>query len=78
MKHPPERIIEYVNTVSADLQKQIDESITDPDSKAIIKLANLMPVINNQKLSELPLVMKLKSASENYVEMHATNNVDFM
>lgn len=76
--YPEEKIIEYVNLLSADVQKNVENSITDPKAQENLKLANLMSSIaENDKPQELPLVMKLKSESQKIPEALKTNNVNF-
>lgn len=77
-EYPAEKIIEYVNLLSADIQKNVENSITDPIAQEHLKLANLMSSIaDNEKPQELPLVMKLKSESHKIPEALKTNDVNF-
>ena len=76
-----EKIIEYVNSVSADVQKKVEESITfdDPEADEVMKLANFMSSITNRPISqEVPLVLKLKSQSDAIPEAFFTQNVNFV
>lgn len=81
MNYPNERIVEYVNSLSKDIQKHLEESITDPNVKEVLKLANLMSRISDQNMDEkkpqeLPLVLKLKCETD-VPDTTKTNNVNF-
>lgn len=76
-KYPPEKIIMYVNSLSADVQKHI-ETINDPDTNETTKLANLMDSIcGEEKSQELPLVLKLKAESQFIPFSIDTHGVNF-
>jgi hypothetical protein len=76
-KYTKERIIEYVNTMSSDIQRNVDLESEDLESKEIIKLAILMSsVSDNAKPKELPLVLKIKSESDG-PNSWSTNQANF-
>lgn len=76
-KYPPEKIIEYINLVSKDAQKHIEQTITEPEVINIMELANLMSVICDEKPQELPLMLKLKSESNDIPNFANTDFVNF-
>lgn len=76
--YPKERIIDYVNRLSSDIQKNIDESVEDLGEAEVLNLANFMSNIDdNRKPQELPLIMKLKSESDRLPSAIKTHNVNF-
>lgn len=76
-KYPPEKIIEYVNCIAADIQKHIEKSIVDPEAKTVLDMSTLMSnICDNEKPNELPLVLKLKAESNltpNALKTHGVN-----
>jgi hypothetical protein len=73
-----ERIAEFVNCVSSDVQKKIEQSIEDPEAQQVFRLAQLMSQItDNEKPQELPLALKARAESKNQPELMRTNGVQF-
>lgn len=79
MQHYTEdRIVEFVNAVASDIQRKTEESITDPEVKEILSLAQLVDTISEKgKPQELPLVMKIKAESEYWNMYPRTHGVNF-
>ncbi|CRL00272.1 CLUMA_CG013545, isoform A [Clunio marinus] len=77
--YPEKRIIEYVNNLSIDIQKKVEESMkVNQDDKEIFEFARFMSKISGKKKpQELPFVMKLMSESDNIPHDTFTNNVNF-
>jgi hypothetical protein len=76
-EYSEERIINYVNSLSADVQRNFDE-IDDEKVKEVCKLANLMGSISDKERShEIPLVVKIKSEADEISNQCATNKVNF-
>lgn len=64
--------------MSADVQKHVELSIEDPNTKKTMQLANLVKdLCDNEKPQELPLVLKLKAESELTPVSFDTNHVNF-
>lgn len=76
INYPNERIVEYINSLSEDIQKNVERSITDPAVKETLKLASLMNSIS-EKTHELPLVIKLKAEQESIPDALKTHGVNF-
>ena len=77
-KYTAEKVIDYTNSLSADIQRNVELSIKDDRSKEIAKLANVMNSISgSEKSQELPLVTKLKAESDDVPDLCATNGVNF-
>lgn len=77
-KYPPEKIIEYVNSVSGDIQKYIEASIDGSDAKETFQLVHLMTnICNEEKPQELSLALKLKAESDKIPPSIDTNGVNF-
>jgi len=76
--YPKERIIEYVNAMSSDIQRNVD-CCRDADAKQIIRLSNLVSNITeiNDRTKEVPLVMQLKAESAKIPQNYETSNVNF-
>lgn len=77
-KYKEGKIVEYVNAVAKDVQKNLEACITDQNVKEAMKLANVMSSIcDNKKPHELPLVLQLKAETDPIKSFLKTNNVQF-
>lgn len=77
-KYTPGKIIEYVNTVAKDVQKNIEATTTVSDVKEVIKLTNVMSSICDfKKPHELPLVLQVKAQTTPVKGFLKTNGVQF-
>lgn len=92
-EYPTERIAEFVNRTSSDVQKSVETSLSslDPNAKRCSNLATFLASmpgrdgdsINNQRCDELKLIMKLCSESISTVKHEAgkvpnEDTVDFV
>jgi hypothetical protein len=76
-EYSEERIINFVNSLSADVQRNVNET-DDEQVKEACKLATLMgSICDKERSHEIPLVVKIKSESEELSNQCATNKVNF-
>ncbi|CAO1325674.1 unnamed protein product [Diamesa hyperborea] len=77
-EYPPERIIDYTNILSSNIQNAIEDTIEDPEVQNMIKLAkNMESFTKGDRADELKSVTKLLSQSDKIENFRTTNNVDF-
>lgn len=77
-QYEPQKIIDYTNSVAADIQNSTEQSITDPRSKEIFTLAKVLNDISgDNKPQELPLLLKLNASTISSQGSLKSNEVNF-
>jgi hypothetical protein len=67
-----------MNALSSEVQKNVEESIDDPEAKELFKFSTLITnMTGKEKPHELPLALKLKTEGDRAPSSIKTNNVNF-
>lgn len=77
-EYPEEKIVQFINSIAGDIQKGVENEITDEVASSAFQLANIVNDIGNkQKSQELSMAMKLKAEDPNIPADICTHGVDF-